>query len=90
MTKATFIRLTFNWSWLTISEVQSIIIMAGSMAVFRQTWCWRSQEFYILIPGQPEGHCLPQAAWRRVWITLARLEHIKETSKHYLHSNTLP
>jgi hypothetical protein len=29
MTKATFIRTTFNWGWLTGSEVQSIIIMAG-------------------------------------------------------------
>jgi hypothetical protein len=26
MTKATLIRITFNWSWLTSSEVQSIII----------------------------------------------------------------
>ena len=24
-------------------------IMVGSMAACRQTWCWRSQEFYILI-----------------------------------------
>jgi hypothetical protein len=29
MTKATLIRTTFNWSWLTSSEVQSIIIQAG-------------------------------------------------------------
>jgi hypothetical protein len=28
MTKATFIRTTFNWGWLTGSEVQSIIIKA--------------------------------------------------------------
>jgi hypothetical protein len=26
-----------------------IIIMVGSMAECRQTWCWRSREFYILI-----------------------------------------
>jgi hypothetical protein len=26
MTKATFIRIAFNWDWLTGSEVQSIII----------------------------------------------------------------
>ena len=31
-------RTTFNWSWLTGSEVQFIIIMAGSMAVSRQAW----------------------------------------------------
>jgi hypothetical protein len=28
MTKAFLIRTTFNWGWLTGSEVQSIIIMA--------------------------------------------------------------
>jgi hypothetical protein len=28
MTKATLIRTTFNWGWLTGSEVQSIIIKA--------------------------------------------------------------
>jgi hypothetical protein len=30
MTKATLIRKTFNWVWLTGSEVQSIIIKAGA------------------------------------------------------------
>jgi hypothetical protein len=30
MTKATFIRTTFNWDWLTGSEAQSIIIKAGT------------------------------------------------------------
>jgi hypothetical protein len=30
MTKATLIRATFNWGWLTGSEVQSIIIKVGS------------------------------------------------------------
>ena len=29
MTKATLIRTTFNWGWVTGSEVQSIIIKAG-------------------------------------------------------------
>jgi hypothetical protein len=28
MTKATLIRTTFNWEWLTVSEVQSIMIMS--------------------------------------------------------------
>jgi alpha-mannosidase len=40
---------TFNWSWLTVSEVQSIVIMAGSMAAGRHTWHWKNQEFSILI-----------------------------------------
>jgi hypothetical protein len=43
-----------NWGWLTVSEIQSIVIMAESMAACRQTWCWRSQEFYILINRQQE------------------------------------
>ena len=30
MTKASLIRSTFNWGWLTGSEVQSIIIKAGA------------------------------------------------------------
>jgi hypothetical protein len=35
---------------LNFSEVQPIIIMAGSMAAYRQTWCWqRTCECYILI-----------------------------------------
>jgi hypothetical protein len=27
--------MTFSWGWLTVSEVQSVIIMAGSMAALR-------------------------------------------------------
>jgi hypothetical protein len=30
MTKATFTRTTFNWGWLTGSEVQFIIIKMGT------------------------------------------------------------
>jgi hypothetical protein len=33
MTKTTLIRTTFNWGWLTGSEVHSIIIMAGNMVL---------------------------------------------------------
>jgi hypothetical protein len=29
-TKSTLLRITFNWGWLTGSEVQSIIIKAGT------------------------------------------------------------
>jgi hypothetical protein len=36
-TKATLIRTTFIWGWLAGSAVQSIVIMAGSMASMRQT-----------------------------------------------------
>ena len=30
MTKASLIKTTFNWCWLTESEVQSVIIKAGT------------------------------------------------------------
>ena len=54
-------RKTFNWDWLIVSQVQSVDIMAGSMAVCRQTWYWRrSWECYILILTE-EGDYLPQA-----------------------------
>jgi hypothetical protein len=36
MTKATLIRVIFNWGWLTGSEVQSIITMEGSKAASNQ------------------------------------------------------
>ena len=36
LTKVTLIKKTFNWDWLIVSEVQSIFIMAGSMATSRQ------------------------------------------------------
>jgi hypothetical protein len=32
---------TFNWVWLTGSEVQSIIIMVGNIAACRKAWHWR-------------------------------------------------
>jgi hypothetical protein len=38
ITEATLIKKALNLGLL--SEVQSIIIMAGSMAACRQTWCW--------------------------------------------------
>jgi hypothetical protein len=38
MTKATLIRTAVNCGWLIGSEVQPIIVMAGSTAVSRQAW----------------------------------------------------
>jgi hypothetical protein len=35
MIKATLTRSNIYWGWLTVSEVQFIIIMAGSMAASR-------------------------------------------------------
>jgi hypothetical protein len=42
MAKAALIRTTFNWGWLTGSEVQSIIFKGGSIAAARQACCRRS------------------------------------------------
>ena len=33
----TLIRTTFSWVWLTVSEVQSTIIIVGNTKAFRQT-----------------------------------------------------
>jgi hypothetical protein len=38
MTKATHIKVNINSGWLAISEVQSTIIIVGSMAASRQTY----------------------------------------------------
>jgi len=44
---------------LTGLEVQSIIIKAGSLAVFRQAWYWRQRrEFYILFQRYKGKDCL--------------------------------
>jgi hypothetical protein len=51
MTKATLIKANIYWGWLSISEVQSIIIMVGSMASYRQMKGRRHQD--ILIRRQP-------------------------------------
>jgi len=42
-----------------VLEVQSIIIVVGSMAASRQAWCRRSQEFYILFQRQTGEDWLP-------------------------------
>jgi hypothetical protein len=51
--------------WLTVSEVQSVFIVLGSMTS-------RNWEFYILIWRQPGGDCLSKATRRRVCSTLGR------------------
>jgi hypothetical protein len=67
MTKTT-LRATFTWGWLTILQVQSNLIIAGSIAACKQTWCWRNQEFYILILRQPRGDWLLQVTRSRLLI----------------------
>lgn len=52
VTKAALWRTALKRGWLTGSEVQNIIIMAGRMAAPRQAWCWKSPENCILIQSQ--------------------------------------
>jgi hypothetical protein len=59
----------FIASWLTFSEVQSIIIMALSVAAYRQADRMLKKELKVL-------HLDPKEARRGLWTTLARLEHI--------------
>jgi hypothetical protein len=49
-------RTTFNWVWLTGSEVQSIIIMVEKMAASRQVWLEELRVLYLV----------PKANWRRL------------------------
>lgn len=53
------LQMTFNGGWLSVSELQSIIIMVESLAAYRQTWLWTSGEFYTLIRRQPGEERLP-------------------------------
>jgi hypothetical protein len=64
--------------------------MVGSVAAYRQTWCWINQEFYILIGRQPRGNgnSLPQAAKRLEFYTGWSLS-IGDLKAHP-HSDTLP
>jgi hypothetical protein len=62
MTKVTLKKRTSNWGWLTVLEVQSIIIMVRKTASCRQAWYWESQEFYVFIQRQQQetGFCRQQ------------------------------
>jgi hypothetical protein len=57
MNKATVIKDTI---YLGMAYRLRGSVHAGSMSVFRQTWCWiRNQEFYILIRIQSGEDCPP-------------------------------
>jgi hypothetical protein len=56
MTKATFVR-TFNWGWLTGSEVQSIIIKEG---------IWQCPGRHSVLSGGGEIQHLPKATRKRL------------------------
>ena len=77
-TMATLKKKIFHWGkLLTVLEVQSIIIMTGIMAVYRQAWCWSSSwESYIV---QATGSWL-STRWYPKW----------RKSQSLPHSDTLP
>jgi hypothetical protein len=52
------------------SEVQSIIIIAESVAASRQVQCLRSSEVYILFQREPEKDWRPHAARRKLSFTM--------------------
>jgi hypothetical protein len=47
MNKASLIRTTFNWGWLTGSEVQSIIIRAGAWQHTCRHGAGGTEKFYM-------------------------------------------
>ena len=63
MTKATLARTTFNWGWLTGSEVQSILTIGGKHGGLQAD----------TVPEEPRAlHLDPKAARRRVSFALSR------------------
>jgi hypothetical protein len=60
MTKGTLIKNIY-WGWLTVSGVQSIIMM-GSMASYRQTW-------YLDLEEPRDLHLDPEAARRHYCVS---------------------
>jgi hypothetical protein len=50
--KATLIRTTFNWGWLTGSEVQSIIFKAGAWQHLRRHGTGGAENSKSLFEGQ--------------------------------------
>ena len=83
MTKATLTWATINRDWFRLLEVQSIITMAGSMAVCKQTWCQRRQEICILIWLQLGGRSLLQSLPTQ-WDILSPKDHIYSKKAHLL------
>jgi len=66
MTKSTFIRTTFNWGWLTGSEVQSIIIKVGAWQHPGRCGAGGAESSTSSSDGSQEQTEHPQAARRRV------------------------
>jgi len=78
--------------WLAGSYVQSIVTMAGSMASYRQTWCWRSLSVLHLDPKAAARDYLykhPGGAWNstlgRAHTGCAQASKPTPTVTHFLH-----
>ena len=84
MTSATLIKKTFNWDGLlTVSEVQSTIIMTDSTVACRQL-CWGSWECYILqAPGGQQAITLREFEFKRPQSLLDR-DTLPPTMPHLL------
>jgi hypothetical protein len=74
-------RPTFNWVWLTGSEVQSIIIKAGSSAVSRQ-----KLGVLHLHPKEAQS----RLAWRRVSKPTPTVTHSFQQGHTYSNKATPP
>jgi hypothetical protein len=48
----TLIKTTFNWDWLTGSEVQSNYHQGENMAASRQAWCRRVLRLHLKAAGR--------------------------------------
>jgi len=64
------------------------IILSRSVASRRRTWCWRTKILHLHLTADVK-RLSSTGIRKRVWITMARFDHIYETSKPYHHSNTL-
>ena len=74
MTKATLIRTTFNWGWLTSSEVQSIIIEAETWPYPGRCNIGAAESSTSCSEGRGEEYH-PQAAMMRVLNPMPMVTH---------------
>ena len=85
MTTESLKKENFSLGMATGSEVQSIIVMVGSMAECRQIWCCRgSWEFYIQICRQQEERETLGLAWVFEILKLTLSDALLPTRPHLL------
>jgi hypothetical protein len=87
MTKATLIKTTFNWGWLTGSEVQSIIIEAASI----QADMVLEKELRVLhLDPKAERRELSSRQLGRVSKPTPKVAHILQQGHTYFNKTTAP